>query len=167
MRTICISILVAFWTISLQAQVTAEQNVFSSLGTFTSSGSFSVSATMGESLIESKFLSGNFSVMQGFQQPTILLPDAIGDLSDAPFQLNAFPNPVGAVLNLELSGTVAKPIRLQLFDAQGRAINQWDFEVSHTGITQRSMEELASGMYMLRISQPSSNYAGSLRILKQ
>ncbi|MEM7369021.1 MAG: T9SS type A sorting domain-containing protein [Bacteroidota bacterium] len=167
MRTIIISIIISFWAIGIQAQVTIQPRVFASMGSFTSSGNISISTTMGESLIQTKSFSGDLAVTQGFQQPNLMMASGIDDLADAPFHLNVFPNPVGEVLSVELSGIVTQPIRLQLFDAQGRAIDKWSFELAHTGLIQRSMEHLASGMYVLKVSQTDGKYAGALTILRR
>jgi hypothetical protein len=164
MRKILMSLILALSALGTQAQVTAELQVFASLGTFTSSGTFSVSATMGESIVNS-VTSGNLITLQGFQQPLSGGMVSI-DAPLAPFSLTVFPNPVQNQLSIDLSGRLEQPIRLQLFDASGRSISDWDFELSQPGFTQRSTEQLATGMYFLRVSQLDGKYASTMPIIR-
>ena len=167
MKRILISILAILCYFGLEAQVNGEQVVYSSLGQFVEAGNgLSFSVTMGESLIMTKSLSGGLSVLQGFQTPVGDGTTGINDLADAPFELKVFPNPAKEQLNIELKGDVFHPIQFQLFDASGKAIDAWSFELSNVGLMQRSANDLAPGLYMLRVFQAEGNYGGAITILK-
>lgn len=166
MKRIFISILAILCYYGMNAQqFNADLVVFSSLGQFVESGNVSFSVTMGDSFIETK-TSGNVSFLQGFQQPEGFGSTGIKELADAPFELKVFPIPAKEQLNIELKGDVFHPIQFQLFDASGKAIDAWSFELSNIGLTQRSANDLAPGLYMLRVFQAEGNYGGAITILK-
>ena len=70
-------------------------------------------------------------------------------------------------ITLSLTGVLNEPVDIQLFDASGRAISEWNFSLRESGDKQMSTESLAKGVYILRFSQNNGEKVHSLRIMRR
>lgn len=162
---IFLTLFLALMAWSLQAQVTASRYVFATAGTASSSTGLNASSTIGEPIIGTVTTSP-LVVTQGFQQTedgTVSIETPWTDR----FALTAYPNPVADHLTLELTGTLDQPLQVQLFDARGRAMPGWGFEIRQPGQIQRSTQALASGAYFLRVSQAGSGQTQTLSLIRR
>jgi hypothetical protein len=160
--TLLIAILLAFS--GLQAQVTAERYVFASMGSFTTSGNLSFSATLGETLIGTT-TSGTLNFLQGYQIPDEMSVGIESSLGPN-IQVSVFPNPVVDDIYIQFEGVLNRPVQLQLFDAKGSAISGWAIEVREAGTVSRNIANLASGTYFLQMRQNDGQLLKTMPVIK-
>nr|MBK9651129.1 T9SS type A sorting domain-containing protein [Bacteroidota bacterium] len=153
---------------------TIQRSVIGSAGTTATTGSVSISSTVGET-ITSKLTSGNGSIKQGFQQGNILiarianeeLPATTTEVKSAALQkaetelsLNIFPNPTTDFVNIATE--TDEKINLTVIDVQGKIIKQ----VQHsTDQTQIDFTQLQAGTYFI-VAQ-SANSRNTYKVIKQ
>ena len=137
------------------------QEIISSAGDFHSSGTHSVSWTLGEPVIDT--WSGSGTVLtQGFQQP-ILVSVSIYENPDLNYAINAFPNPTSDFLNLEISGSNFVSTWYYLFDVTGKLLDSRQIVSEHTEIM---FSHLPVATYYVKIVENSKELK-TFKIVKQ
>lgn len=82
----------------------------------------------------------------------------------ATFSITAFPNPTADHITLQVEDTNFSKLSYQLFDIQGRQLDEGKLEGKSTQI---DMLDLAPAVYFVRILNPKTQKVESLKILKQ
>lgn len=112
----------------------------------------SVSYSIGQ-VDYANFSSDSGRISLGVQQPLVIIMVGTHD-PKYDISVSAYPNPVNVAVNLKLdveSATLTKnKFSYNLYDINGKLVTQKEIEDVSTTIM---MNELSSGMYLLRVSQ--------------
>lgn len=137
------------------------QEVITSAGDFHSTGSHSLSWTIGEPVIET-FSAGSSVLTQGFQQP-ILISVSIYENPELNFDISAFPNPTSDYLNVVISGGNYDDMIYSLFDVTGKLLDSKEIVSEQTEII---FSHLPLAIYYVKIIQHNAELK-TLKIVKQ
>ena len=153
MKRIAISFLFLLSTLSLTAQVQLVNSVIASAGRFSTSGSITLSWTLGEMAV--KTLAGtNLMLNQGFQQPWELIIDGGTPIQEPElnWSVKAFPNPVRDNLNVEFTLEKSERFSMEILDITGKKIYQREAETIMPDQTiQLDFSSYKEGIYILRV----------------
>lgn len=153
----------------LCAMISFSQNlsksIISAQGSFDSTGKITLEWTLGENFVETLTRS-NSILTQGFHQP---LGKSKSDLQKSlgiasSFNINISPNPVTSMINIKIIGKYVAPMNVILFDINGRHIKDFPPIVSNS--ISYNMDNLASGTYILKISNPEGISIKTSKIIK-
>jgi len=168
MKTLLLFSTVFIASIALTAQ-TLSREVIASAGTYSVSSIGSLSWTLGETITET-VQNGSIAIIltQGFQQPdkdSVFV--GIRHVIDSDIFVSLFPNPTAQILNLTIKYNSDTKIQMQLLDMLGRIIHTDELNVTAGSLSSHQIDvsKLASGMYMLRLSD-SRNFIGSKKFQK-
>ena len=65
--------------------------------------------------------------------------------------INIYPNPTTGELNLDLSSYVNRAVRLELYDAQGKAVKVIEIEAVEANAERLDLSQYQSGLYLIRV----------------
>lgn len=123
---------------------------------------------IGEMVLVNTAASPSFMLTQGFLQPeeTVIfsVAESFNDLS-----MNVYPNPFRNTIQLELTGTDAGNYQVELMDASGRKVQQWNLNFNSNGSYQTlDLSSFSTGCYFLKVTGISNteNRTYITRILK-
>ena len=91
------------------------------------------------------------NVAEGMQQTFVLT--LLGGIETNPFELATFPNPTTDVITLKAQQYHGEKLQYQLYDLEGRLIDQQDIV---SGETQIDLSQQPSNIYLLRVSDDRS-----------
>jgi hypothetical protein len=147
MKYIIFILITMFFTLSSGAQV--RQEVISSAGEYNVSGGFSVSWTLGETIIPI-YKNGNLTLAHGFQQQLVIT--AIEENLDVPVNVKIFPNPADEVLNIQFEAPVEKQVVITIIDFKGELIKTDIIESTMTE-KQINLQNFPPGVYFIRLTK--------------
>ena len=140
-----ISILLMCFVISSVSQ--AQESV-STAGGKATSNSGSVSYTVGQ-VAYSTHSSNSGTIMEGVQQAyEIFIISTVDEKKFAGIKLKAYPNPVDNRLNLLFEDMIPNNMKYELFDMQGKLLQQAEIDGSEMSV---DMSKLTAGAYFLKI----------------
>ncbi len=150
MKRFVLLLIMIFMIASVNCQM--KQDVISSAGGYSSSGSMSLSWTLGETIVQT-FSSGDLILTHGFIQPdtAIKIITEIEDL-DVLVNLKLFPNPSSEILNIQFESFSEGEVILVIVDSQGRLIKR-DVIVPPMTLKQINMQDIPAGTYYLRLTK--------------
>ena len=164
MRKIVLSVSVLFSSLSCINAQSFMMDVIGSSGTFASSGSGSMSWTIGEVMTETYSSSGNFFT-QGFHQSDTafiitLVPNFVSHT------LSIYPNPVIDNLVIDFS-TASENYNhtIEILDMKGQLLRK-EYVSANQQQLNVSFHEFANGIYLLNIVNAGSNTRNSYKIIK-
>ena len=140
------------------AQSTAPE-VFSTAGGFGNSATDQISWTIGEPVIATVAADVN-SITQGFQQPWADVSIGVDEGPANGPAIAVYPNPTRHELNVVYDGVPGRD-RYELHDAGGQLVHTDRVAGPHTVL---SMDQYASGMYVLRLLGPNDNILRTFKI---
>ena len=76
---------------------------------------------------------------------------------------NLFPNPASDAINIQLNGTEASAINIQLYDATGKLIQSLERMNFGNSITTIPTAELAKGVYIVKVT--SNGFSGTQKVI--
>ncbi|TVR81510.1 MAG: T9SS C-terminal target domain-containing protein [Chitinophagaceae bacterium] len=140
--------------------------VISSSGAFHTAGGYSLSQTVGETVIET-LSSSDLILTQGFHQPE-KLSVGISSNSLSIWDVNVFPNPTSNSVFLEISASSDVDINVELFDVLGKKIKplQNGHLINGQMKITLDMSPFASGVYFVRLTESNGNSTETIRIQK-
>jgi hypothetical protein len=150
------------------AKVSAQEATVASGGNASGAGG-SVSYSIGQTTYS--YITGtNTSASQGVQQPyeistVTTTATAIKEVVGINLSCNAYPNPVTDILTLDVDGNIFQNnahVTFHLNNISGSIIDNQEVTGSKTGI---SMENVASGLYILQVIQ-NNTIIKSFKIIK-
>lgn len=155
-----VGLFLIFFSLSMQAQVSLQNDVVSSGGASSSSTNLQIDYTVGEPVIET-VSSTNLTLTQGFHQPGLTItsidePEVLGDIS-------VYPNPTDEFINIDIPVYYTGNFSVTLADASGRIIVQQEYS---SGISTIEMQNIATGTYFLQIISNDLQQKKNLKILK-
>lgn len=142
-----------------------SQSIISSQGSFDSTTELSLEWTLGEIFVET-ITEGSSIFTQGFHQSSI---DQISVEEEQnpqlSFNIKVYPNPVKSLLNLTINGDYTAPIHISLFDISGRYIKAFPL-INNVTNKSYSVDDLSSGIYILKIKSTDGAYSKTSKIIK-
>lgn len=131
------------------------REVIGSAGDYSSNNGFSISWTLGETIIETVESSSiNVILTQGFQQPdecdtTVSVREVINDN----VLIKLYPNPASQIVTLNIKSEENSPVRIELVDMLGRVMNSKDIILDSGQPTNYicDVTALTCGTYIFRI----------------
>jgi hypothetical protein len=138
----------------------AQQSIPATGGDATGSGGSS-SYTVGQLVYTTT--TGSGSVIQGIQQSIELFTLSNPQLSTVNLSAVIYPNPTSDYVMLKISDTALYNLSYHLIDINGKAISNGSLT---NGDTQINMQQLAVGMYILKVSQNSQELK-TFKIIKK
>jgi len=79
-------------------------------------------------------------------------------------RVRVYPNPVGAILTVELTGLRAFETKLQLLDINGRVVSTRKLQFTN-GLTEINTSQLPAGAYLLRLTNDAGT--STARIIRR
>ncbi len=145
----------------LMASNALAQEVVSTAGESQQAGSYELSWTIGEPVMET-LSSGSNSLTQGFHQ-TKLIVTAITKPEISEFEIQIFPNPTADFVNIQFQ-SVIKNISYQLYNNTGSLIQQNKIVSANTRL---NFSNYASGQYILKITEETNCPIQTFKIIKR
>ena len=144
----------------LAAVGSKAQNVSATSGGSGTVGTMTVNYTIGEAIITTVG-TGNLALTQGFHQPnyTVVVVEEQFPLGT----VKVFPNPTSSILQVEFELVNLDDLLITLFDMTGNVI--FTSKVN-SNLWQTDLSGLASGYFLLSISDVKSNKSYSFKIYK-
>ena len=142
---------------SISPQVIATSGADFTLGNFT------LSWTLGESVIET-FSDPNNILSQGFQQPFYLLTD-LNQSSPATISVNIYPNPSANLLTINFSQETTSITTIGIFDMLGQMITTKTLPPK-TLKAEMDISKFAQAGYFLKIISTEQNIFNTYKIQK-
>jgi hypothetical protein len=138
----------------------SQQTIPATGGDATGSGGSS-SYTVGQLVYTTS--TGGGSVIQGVQQSIELFTLSNPELTTVNLSAVIYPNPTSDYVMLKISDTALYNLSYHLVDINGKAISNGSLT---NGDTQINMQQLAVGMYILKVSQNSQELK-TFKIIKK
>jgi len=153
MKRIIITFVFIISTLSLSAQVQLLNSVIGTAGQFFTSGSISLSWTLGEVAV--KTLSNATLILnQGFQQPWELILDGSTTIQEPEinWSVKAYPNPVRENLNVQFTLENSERFSMEILDITGKKIYQQEAEtIMPDQVVRLDFSTYKEGIYILRV----------------
>jgi len=138
---------------SIYAQMLTPKVVVSG-GNFTSNGGYSISSTVGESMVQT-FSSSGFYLTQGFQQPSLFIGNKREE-NNSGTCIEAYPNPVKDQLILEIVAGEINEFFVEIYTLTGLKLQTHLLKnlLSATNIKKLDFSGYAKGTYIVHIFCP-------------
>jgi hypothetical protein len=161
-----ISVLLSAFRADSQNIVFSPQ-VFASQGQHFQNAQFELSWTIGEMSAVSTISSGNSTFTQGFQQPDKFSIAFTEDLM-ASWSAGLYPNPADEYVTLSLNAMNNEEMVVEILDAAGKLVRNPKKLQVLPGQQQIDfpLTDMASGIYLLRLSTVDGRYQRSYRFNK-
>lgn len=142
-----------------------SKQVIGSSGTQLTNGNYTINFTVGEAIVGN--IENGEAIHQGFwaalnEDNTLTVETLVGSEEE----LSVFPNPVVNVLQVKFKLQDAQNYSTQLYDLNGKQIFNLK-PIVQGQIVQMNISHLSQGMYLLVVSDKTSNYNKSFKIIKQ
>ena len=123
-------------------------------GKFTSNGGYSISSTVGESVVKT-FSSSGFYLTQGFQQPSLFIGNKREE-NNSGTSIEVYPNPVKDQLILEISASEIDKFFVEVYTLTGLKLQTHLLKnlLSATNIKRLDFSRYAKGTYVVHIFCP-------------
>lgn len=153
---ILLTVLIVKLSPSIQAQ-----EVIASSGNHFQNENFSISWTLGETMIET-FESSDMLLTQGFQQPLMIVSTMVEE-PDLEFQVTAYPNPTSAHVNISTDIGQTQSLIYRVYDVQGRLISSNNLLGTETRV---AFDDFQPGTYFIQIVRDEKPVK-TFKIIKQ
>lgn len=149
-----------------------SQNISPSIiapaGASDKTGQIQLDWTLGEIAVETSATSDGL-LTQGFHQPLLILPANFISVLPRPivtgFTIRVNPNPVQAVLNINLQSLNESKVDIRLSDINGKTMYRTS-AYSNGSSVKINMQHLSSGIYLLYIINSTGSVINTYRIVK-
>lgn len=140
-------ILLSFWILNLNAQ-SIEKQVIGSAGNINTSGSITLSATLGELCVET--ITGSFVLSQGYHQG---IEDITIDLKEIDIKLDytLYPNPSTDFVCLDLNASENVRASINIYNATGKNVSDIKKIAGMKTKTIFDISSLPNGIYYVNI----------------
>lgn len=139
----------------------AQTAIVASGGNATGSGGSS-SYSVGQ-VVYTNAVGSNGSTNQGVQQPIEIFALGTNDFPEISLAMSVYPNPTTALVNLNIQNYNSENITYQLFDLNGRSIQNNKILQKETQI---SLENLSNAIYFLTVSDNNKSLK-TFKIIKK
>lgn len=157
-------ILIGFSLISLSVFCQSLSNkLIVTTGDSFKNNSIKLDWSMGEILTET-YANSEIALTQGFHQETYLMSTENNEVSDINIEINVYPNPTTALVNLQTSGNTYQNLMYRLVDLQGKILLEKSFSASIETI---NLDNFSSNFYVIEILTKNQKQLKVLKIQKQ
>jgi len=156
-------IVLLFFSFNLTSQ-NLSRSIVSVQGGSDKSQGIIIDWTLGENITET-VRSANNIFTQGFHQPHLKTLKIDEESSLSLDRIRIYPNPVNAILHIQLHNDLLTHYNINLFDSNGRFIKSLNVSESASNIA-FDLSDVSSGIYLLRISDVLSSKSNSYRVIK-
>lgn len=131
-----------------------KPKVVASGGNFASNGGYSISSTVGESVVQT-FYSSNFYLTQGFQQPSLFIGNKREE-NNSGTSIEVYPNPVEDQLILEIVAGEINEFFVEIYTLTGLKLQTHLLKnlLSATNMKRLDFSRYAKGTYVVHIFCP-------------
>lgn len=138
-----------------------QRQVIGSAGTTLTNGTYSVSFTLGETMVSS-YANNNFLLTEGFHQGEQHVILNIDDQEQ--MNVSVYPNPFVEELLLDLKGSSVDDYNFFMFDGIGSRVNpNMEFEKDKVRI---GLDGHSTGVYYIRVSNKENNLIKTIKVIK-
>lgn len=140
--------------------------VIASAGESKEAGEINISWTLGEIAIETlQDDANNLTLTQGFQQGYFEITSIDEPLS-GDYDLKVYPNPARDYIWVDLKSEQIKMVVLELYDLEGRLVQNTRFNIME-GPTRVDLNELSASQYILRVVDEGENVLQTFKLIKR
>lgn len=139
----------------------ANPQVISAAGNTISNASYSVSWTLGETVIAT-ISNSNYTLTQGFHQSSYTIVD-VKDITKNAKNINVYPNPTTDEITIEWNDYNQNGSYFAILDMQGKIIDKKEIQTKKDKV---NMSELATGSYFLKILDKNNSEIKTMKIQK-
>jgi hypothetical protein len=149
MKRLFLVLFVSLFALSAAAQV--KQEVIASAGGYSSVTGFSISWTLGETIIPNYKASDNSIQLTHVFQYQIIITDVQENI-DNPIKVTVFPNPASENINISFEEPNDGEITLLMINSQGKPVKT---DVIETMAVEKmlNLQDLPSGIYYLKLTK--------------
>lgn len=148
------------FTMNAKSQ-SANPQVISSAGNTINNGTYSVSWTLGETVIAT-ISNSNYTLTQGFHQSSYTIVD-VKDITKNAKDIKVYPNPTIDEINIDWDNYTQNGSYYAILDMQGKLIDKKEIQLQKEKV---NMAELATGSYFLKIFDKSNAEIKTIKIQK-
>jgi hypothetical protein len=149
MKRLFLVLFVSFLALSAAAQV--KQEVIATAGGYSSVAGFSISWTLGETIIPNYKASDNsIQLTHGFQYS--LIPTAVEENIETPVKVTVYPNPASENIKISFEEPVDGEIDLLMINSLGKPVKT-DVIEAMTVEKMLNLQDLPSGIYYLKLTK--------------
>ena len=145
-----------------------SSSVIAAAGETSKTDQITLDWTMGEIAVET-FPTAGGMLTQGFHQPLLILPSNYVELFPRPgapgFTVKINPNPVRALLYISLKSFDNRKVNINLSDVNGKFLYNTSTNTKE-GYVIIDMQQYASGIYLLFITNPLNSSIYTYKIVK-
>jgi hypothetical protein len=131
------------------------QELITTGGDYFSNGTFSMSSTIGETVVET-FPGNDNTLTQGFQQSKLNFY-VIDEPLETNLIISVFPNPVKENLTINIENSLQKMFSYKVYGTLGKLIMEG---ISNNNLTEVSFQYLPPALYLLKIFVDEENIRG-------
>lgn len=153
---------------SANAQVSISQSVIASGGNFSSTSTYSISSTTGESMVSTK-ISGSIDLTEGFQQSSSSsTTTSLKQMSANDFSILVYPNPTSDYISIEVTTDTNLNLGIEIVDMLGKTCKEIITlkQFKDKSIYQCNVNEYPSGIYFLKVTSVNGNNNKTIKIQK-
>lgn len=164
---IILIMLLAGYSISVDAQLAAYKSVIASAGASYTSPGLSADWTIGQN-VANQYTSSGLIVTEGFHpvlpnQTATAVPAIVSNINS----VTAYPNPTSAVLNIAIDQQVAKAVVIEVLDITGRQVGSIINLPAEVHLNaQIGMSDFRPGSYIVLLN-PGTADAYTIKVIKQ
>ncbi len=136
--------------------------VIGAAGEVSKSSSMIIEWTLGETFVES-IKTPSVWHTQGFHQPTLMVRQIVKTLPT--HQVNIYPNPASAILNVSVRTDLQEPLVLKMIDVTGKIVLLKDAPGGPQDL-QLAVHQLPEGMYILSVVRQNGAWITSFKVIK-
>ncbi len=149
MKRLFLVLFVSLLALSAAAQV--KQEVIATAGGYSSVTDFSISWTLGETIIPNYKASDNsIQLTHGFQYS--LIPTTVEENIETPVKVTVYPNPASENIKISFEEPIDGEITLLMINSQGKPVKTDVIEIMAVE-KMLNLQDLPSGIYYLKLTK--------------
>lgn len=157
--------IIAFLLVSIIYGQVLERQVIGSSGTSINNSNTILNFTIGEPIVGINSSTNN-EVKQGFWHTSAAITLSNEDFINEELSVRLFPNPVSDFLNINFTEVTSANYALDVYDIAGkRQMNAT--MLAGENQKQMNLQHLASGIYLISVTQLNTNNTNTFRIIKK
>jgi hypothetical protein len=162
MKNLIITLVGILIATSLPGQ-TQVRSLVSSGGDFAKSSTYTLSESIGESVIVTS-ISDQFILTQGFQQPDEMDHSvAVFEVNSKLIEVDLYPNPARENIHVRIREKMKHLLQASLVNNSGMILHQFYLDPNGTSV---KLSGLPAGSYSILLANQEDSYVGTIRFVK-
>lgn len=157
--------IIAFILVSTLYGQVLERQVIGSSGTSISNSDNTLNFTIGEPIVGA-ISSTNNEVEQGFWNASAIMTLSNEDFVNQDLSVRLFPNPVSDYLNVNFNEITTSNYAIEIYDVTGKKQIKTSM-LEGENQKRINLQPLASGIYLISVTQTNTNNTNTYRIIKK